>query len=44
MFCMGVEGETMHMPETYPVTSELAWDDITPVMWIDQNNTAIYIR
>ena len=41
MFYMGVKGETTYLPETYPVTPDLAWEDLTLVMQMDQNNTEI---
>lgn len=31
------------MLESHWVTSELAWDDVTLVMWMDQNNAEIYV-
>lgn len=30
------------MLEPYQVTSQLAWDDVTLMVWMDQNNVEIY--
>lgn len=39
MFCMKVEGETAY---AHQVPSELAWDDVTLVVWMEQNNAEVY--